>query len=199
MNTTKSMTLDFNAIEKKWNDIYQNDDFSLPAEVLTDNSFLLPENGSALDLASGLGANALFMAAHGLETNVWDISSIALKKLQQKAKQKNLSLLVKQVFIEPTIFPENTFDVIVVSRFLDRSLSNAIIESLKIGGLLFYQTYVREKRGTSGPKNPMFLLGRNELLTLFSPLHLVSYRENSLIGDLNCGARNEAFFIGQKY
>ena len=198
MNKTKNNTTDFASIEAKWNSIYKNSDFSLPAEILYKNRILLPEKGCALDLACGLGSNALFMAAQRLETHAWDISSFALKKLQQKASLKDLNVSVKQVFIEPGIFPKQKFDVIVVSRFLDRSLSNAIMESLKTHGLLFYQTYVREKLGTSGPKNADFLLARNELLTLFNPLYLVSYKENSLIGDLKCGERNEAFFIGQK-
>ena len=69
---------------------------------------------------------------------------------------------------------------------------------LKIDGLLFYQTYVREKLATAGPKNPDFLLARNELLKLFKPLKLVAYRENSLLGNLQRGERNEALFVGQK-
>jgi len=198
MNKTKNKMLDVALIEAKWDGIYQNSEFSLATEILHKNSFLLPKTGCVLDLACGMGENALFMADQGLETHAWDISSVALNKLQQKAKKKNLNLSVKQVFIEPTIFPKDTFDVIVISRFLDRTLSHAIIESLKTNGLLFYQTYVREKTGSSGPKNVDFLLARNELLTLFKVLRLVNYRENSLIGDITIGERNEAFFIGQK-
>ena len=198
MNKTTNKTVNFASIEAKWDRIYKNSDFTLPTKILHKNRFLLPKKGCVLDLACGLGSNALFLASQRLDTHAWDISSFALKKLQQKASQKNLKVSVKQVFIESSIFPKKTFDVIVVSRFLDRSLSNAIMESLKPHGLLFYQTYVREKLGADGPKNEDFLLARNELLTLFNPLHLVSYRENSLIGDLKCGERNEAFFIGQK-
>lgn len=40
-----------------------------------------------------------------------------------------------------TVFTECGFDVIVVSRFLDRTLGDAIIEVLKPDGLLFYQTF----------------------------------------------------------
>ena len=186
------------AIESKWDRIYKDSDFSVPANVLLDNEFLLPEQGLALDLACGLGENALFLAEKGLESNAWDISSVALEKLKLKAKKKNLNISVKQRYIEPNCLPENVFDVIVLSHFLDRSLCNAIMDSLKPDGLLFYQTYVREKLDSVGPKNPDFLLGRNELLMLFSPLTVVVYRENSLVGQLDCGERNEALYIGQK-
>ncbi len=185
-------------IEKKWNKIHTKNNSTQVAQVLKENSFLLPKQGKALDLACGLGSNALLLADHGLDTYAWDISSVALKKLQQTALKKHLILSTKQVVIEANNLPKNTFDVIIITHFLDRSLTNAIMDSLKTGGLLFYQTYVRDKIDPNGPNNPDFLLARNELLQLFQPLLLVSYRENSLIGKLECGERNEAFYIGQK-
>jgi len=186
------------AIEKKWDKIYAKNSKAQVAKILDKNSFLLPKQGKALDLACGLGANALFLAEHGLDTHAWDISSVALKKLQLFALKKHLNLSTKQVVIEANILPKNTFDVIIITRFLDRSLTNAIMDSLKTSGLLFYQTYVRDKIDSNGPSNPNFLLARNELLRLFQPLILVSYRENNLIGTLESGERNEAFYIGQK-
>ncbi len=186
------------AVEEKWDNIYQASDDSQITDVLMENSFLLPETGCALDLACGLGENALFLAKQGLDTHAWDISSVALNRLQIRAKQNNLEIIIKQLFVMANLLPKNTFDVIVVSRFLDRSLSNAIIEALKCDGLLYYQTFVREKIANIGPKNPNFLLQRNELLELFSRLKVVAYRENSIIGNLECGERNEALFVGQK-
>lgn len=186
------------AIEKKWDKIYAKNSKIQVAKILDRNSFLLPKQGKALDLACGLGANALLLAECGLDTHAWDISSVALKKLQLFALKKHLNLSTKQVVIEANILPKNTFDVIIITRFLDRSLTNAIMDSLKTGGLLFYQTYVRDKIDSNGPSNPNFLLVRNELLRLFQPLILVSYRENNLVGELEFGERNEAFYVGQK-
>ena len=50
------------AVASKWNAVYsQADPACYPvAQVLTDNEFLLPQAGTALDLACGLGANAVF-------------------------------------------------------------------------------------------------------------------------------------------
>jgi len=185
-------------IEAKWDLNYKKNNISLPADVLLENVFLLPKKGSALDLACGLGANALFLAEKGLHTHAWDISTVALERLQLNAHHKQLKVLTRHVFLEPDILPKNTFDVIVITRFLDRKLSNAIMESLKPNGLLFYQTYVRDKLASVGPNNPSFLLARNELIHLFKPLKIVLYKENNLIGDLQCGERNEALFVGHK-
>ena len=86
----------------------------------------------------------------------------------------------------------------VIRRFLDRSLCNAIMADLKSEGLLFYQTFTRNTLDRHGPSNPDYLLDRQELMALFSPLTLVSYQENAGIGDLRHGNRNETCFIGQK-
>ncbi len=185
-------------IELKWDSIYKNTDDPHVADVLKQNDYLLPAKGLALDLACGLGANALFLAEKEMEVQAWDISSLALNKLQQNAQKKSLKIVIKKVFIKPESLPKNTFDVIVLAHFLDRSLCNAIMGALKSGGLLFYQTYVREKIDLNGPNNPAFLLARNELLQLFSPMTVLVYRENSLVGDLERGERNEALFVGQK-
>jgi len=187
------------AIKRKWDSKYwQHQSTTAAAAVLTENSFLLPEQGTALDLACGLGGNALFLAECGLQVQAWDISSVALEVLLQNAARKSLDIAIKQCKIDALAIPANTFDVIVVSRFLDRMLCNAIMAALRKHGLLFYQTFTQDKLNDEGPRNPNFLLRQNELLRLFEPLTTVFYKENSQIGDLLRGERNEALFIGQK-
>jgi SAM-dependent methyltransferase len=184
----------------KWNSIYdQSDPVCYPAaQVLTDNDFLLPTIGTALDLACGLGANAVFLAKQGLAVTAWDISVVAIDKLTAQAVRQGLNINACQQKIEADSFTECSFDVIVVSRFLDRTLSDAIIGALKPDGLLFYQTFTREKTSPRPPNNPDYLLVCNELLALFSPLRAVFYRENGLIGNPLRGLRNEVQFVGQK-
>jgi len=188
------------AVISKWNQLYsQSDQVCYPGiQVLTENSFLLPTTGTALDLACGLGANAVFLAGLGLAVTAWDISSVAIDKLTTYAAQQGLNINACQEKIVADSFNECCFDVIVVSRFLDRTLSDAIIGALKPDGLLFYQTFTQEKVIPKRPNNPGYLLAENELLALFSPLRVVFYRENALIGKQLQGLRNEAQFIGQK-
>jgi tellurite methyltransferase len=188
------------AVINKWNHIYsRSDQECYPAtQVLTENEFLLPLTGEALDLACGLGANADFLAKRGLAVTAWDISFVAIDKLKAYAVQQGLNINACQEKIAAASFIQCSFDVIVVSRFLDRTLSDAIIGALKPDGLLFYQTFTREKVSPEPPNNPGYLLTENELLTLFSPLRLIFYRENALIGNQQRGLRNEAQFIGRK-
>ena len=188
------------AASSRWDLIYSRSDPACnPAvPVLTDHDFLLPPDGAALDLACGLGANAVFLAQQGLAVTAWDISGVAIEKLAAYAVRQGLNINACQEKIGVGSFAECRFDVIVVSRFLDRTLSDAIIDALKPDGLLFYQTFTREKVSLTPPNNPDYLLACNELLTLFSPLKVIFYRENALIGDRLRGLRNEAQFVGQK-
>jgi len=187
------------SLESKWNTIYtEGKGNSEPAQVLVGNQFLLPSTGHALDLACGLGENALILAKQGLTVEAWDISTTGLQKLQEKSASKALSIKTCAQEISVSSFSENSFDVVVISRFLDRSICNAIMESLNPNGLLFYQTYTQQKVTQVGPKNPRFLLAENELLTLFSELSVVFYAEYSDLGKTNSGLRNEAQFIGRK-
>lgn len=188
-----------NALQAKWDAIYSQAPTSPAAcTLLASHKYLLPAAGKALDLACGLGGNALMLAAKGLSVEAWDVSGIALQKLQDQARNQQLSIHTRQVNIGPEMLQNATFDVIVISRFLDRALSNAIMAGLNTGGLLFYQTFTRNELDQAGPSNPDFLLASNELLRLFAPLMLVYYQEYAHIGDLLSGDRNEAYFIGQK-
>ena len=189
------------AVISKWDHAYSQYDYMrypAAAEVLTENDFLLPSSGTALDLASGFGANSIFLAEHGLAVTALDISGVAIDKLTAYAVQQGLNINACQEKIKADNFTGSSFDVIVVSRFLDRTLSDAIIGALKPDGLLFYQTFTREKTSRKPPNNPDYLLTENELLSLFSPLRVIFYRENALIGELLRGLRNEAQFVGQK-
>ena len=187
-------------IKMKWDKIYNeaNYDKVQAATVITEHQLLLPKKGCGLDLACGLGGNALLLAEHGLETYAFDISSIAVKKLQQQALQRKLMLHCQQQDIESTPLAKNKFDVIVVSRFLSRDLSCEIMNALKLGGLLFYQTFTQAKISKIPPNNPNYLLAENELLRLFSPLKIRYYQEYALVGEQGEGNRDEALFIGQK-
>ena len=189
-----------NNIEQKWNSRYREREVESRevSEVLKENRHLLPNSGKALEIACGLGANALFLYEQGLEIDAWDISPVAIDKLKQFCNQQNIAVNceVRDVCSEP--LPTESYDVIVVSYFLERELAPDIICALRPGGLLFYQTHIRDKVDDSGPANSDFLLARNELLGLFSDLTILVYREEGRVGDIYQGFRNRAMLVGIK-
>ena len=167
-------------------------------EVLAENCHLLPTSGSALDIACGLGAGALFLAQRGLATSAWDGSAVALQKVNEFARQQGVAITTHQVDLENGSLPAGEFDLITVGHYLHRPLCKKIIERLRPGGLLFYQTWTRRKTSDEGPDNPDFLLESNELLRLFAPLTVVAFREEADWGDLSTGFRNRAYLVARK-
>lgn len=169
-----------------------------PAAVLADNPHLLPAGGMALDVACGLGGNAIFLARSGIETAAWDSSETAIAKLAAFAREQGLPLTtqVRDVVAAP---PEAAgYDVIAVSRFLERALVPALIAALRPGGVLFYQTFNRSRVSDRGPGSDRFRLADNELLELFAPLRVRVYREEDRVGDLARGRRDEAQLVAHK-
>lgn len=168
------------------------------APVLAENRHLLPAAGQALDMACGRGGNALLLSACGLQTWAWDWSAGAIEAVRDAAREQGLVVTaeVRDVTVVP---PEPArFDVVVVSRFLERALFPALAAALRPGGLLFYQTFIRECVEGTGPSDPAYRLAVNELLDAFAALRVVFYREEGRIGDQSRGWRDEAALIAQR-
>lgn len=184
----------------KWNVRYKDAEISGygAARVLKENLHLLPSQGKALDLACGLGNNALLLAELGLDTWAWDFSDVAISKLRDFAAYMGVKIHaeVRDILARP---PEpNSFDVITVSHFLERNLAPVLEQALNPGGVLYYQTFFRDAVKGGGPGNPEFRLKANELLALFPRLRLLVYREEAAVGEVTRGFRDEAMFIGLK-
>jgi SAM-dependent methyltransferase len=187
-------------LREHWDARYREADAAAarPTEVLLRHRHLLPRAGEALEIACGLGANARLLARHGLCTEAWDVSAQAIDKLAALAAHEGLPLVarVRDVLKAPPA--PGTFDVIVVTRFLDRALFPPLIAALRPGGLVFYQTFTREAVSDAGPGNPDFRLKPNELLRAFAPLRLLAYREEGRVGDTSAGWRDEAMLVAMK-
>lgn len=184
---------------RKWDAIHSSGGHagSEPAAVLADHVHLLPQRGRALDLACGRGANARLLARRGLETFAWDISSVAVAALAEEAQRAGLQIAAEQRDVAASPPGPRSFDVIVVSHFLDRTIIPAITAALRPAGLVFYQTFIAEAAAGHGPRNPDYRLGRNELLRLFASLPILVYREEGRVGDVSRGFRNEAMLVAQ--
>jgi tellurite methyltransferase len=187
------------SLKEKWNERYRAaTDERQAARVLKENLHLLPENGRALDLACGRGGNAILLVQQGLKVDAWDISDVAIAALQDVALEWQLPIQAEVRDVEADPPAPGTYDVIVVSYFLDRDIIPALMQALKPGGLIYYQTFTRQRVSDRGPQRAEFRLADQELLRLFSGLQILFYREEGCVGDVQEGFRDEAMLIGRK-
>jgi tellurite methyltransferase len=187
------------SLKEKWNARYRAATGERQASrVLKENLHLLPCNGRALDLACGSGGNAILLAQQGLKVAAWDIADVPVAALQELALRQQLSIQAEVRDVEANPPGPATFDVITVSYFLDRDSIPALIQALKPGGLIYYQTFTRQRVSDRGPQREEFRLADQELLHLFSGLQVLLYREEGCVGDVQQGFRDEAMLVGMK-
>ncbi|PCJ15931.1 MAG: hypothetical protein COB04_12340 [Gammaproteobacteria bacterium] len=154
--------------QQKWDQRYQNKDLRPRAcSLLEQFQHYLPATGLALDLACGLGGNAILLAKKGLTVSAWDFSQQAINRLDANIAQDTLPIETKvvELFQQPPL--ENSFDVIVVSYFLAGPIFNQVKQALKPNGILFYQSHNLDSSSHGGPKNPQFLLKDQQLFEQF--------------------------------
>ena len=188
-----------NKVRDKWNRIYSKDRLpGLPAAVLTDNDNILPIKGIALDLACGLGTNSLFLAARGLEVHAWDISKVAVSHLAERAGSLGLNIQTRVINITAAVLPVESYDLVITSHYLDRSLPPAILDATRPGGLICYQTFTAEKQINIGPGNPVFLLQPNELQSFVPDCEILAFKDESHNVNRDDPLAGRAFIVARK-
>jgi len=154
-----------------------------PSRFLMEQLPLLPK-GTALDVATGRGRNALYLAAQGYAVEAIDRNEQALAEVAATARQRNLTnLAVRHLDLEadpdsPPDFPKERYDVILGFFYLYRPLFPPLLQALKPGGMLVYETFLIDNhlRGRH-PRRREFCLSHNELLRLTTGLRILHYDE----------------------
>jgi SAM-dependent methyltransferase len=160
-------------VSKNWNERYATGEASdRPPEPLVVQAIQSRVPGRGLDLACGLGRNALYLAAQGWDITAVDYSRVALDILSQRAAE-GLSvhpILANLEAGEFTIEP-NAWDLIIDTCYLQRSLFPSIRQGIKTGGI-FVGVFAM-----SGI-NPAYLLKAGEAKELFEGWNLLHYEES---------------------
>lgn len=127
---------------EKWDSKYSRDmsDLLYPDPLLIEYKTLL-SSGRALDVASGLGSNSIFLARCGYWVDAMDTSLVAARKLKEQCERQGLSIAPIVVDLDYFPLPVRVYDVVAVFYFFSISLLESIRSALKPGGILFYSTY----------------------------------------------------------
>jgi SAM-dependent methyltransferase len=157
-----------------------------PTRWLVEHAEILPSAGDALDVASGSGRNAVWLAQRGFETLAVDRDATAIASIRQKALRAGLPLHAEIVDLEARTVSlgRAAYDVIVVVHYLHRPLFAALKAALRHDGVLVYETFTRAQAARGKPTNPAFLLEPGELRELTAPLEVLFEREGEFEGKM---------------
>ncbi len=166
---------------RKWDSRYGSRpiyDVPGPRAWLVDHSDMLT-SGRALDIACGTGRNSLFVAQQGYTVDAIDISAEALSRLRKKASMLDVPVNPILADLDTFPLPKSRYDLVMVFYFLSRPLFPAIVDALKPGGVLIYETFNVHFLDVKPDIDRVYLLEPGELCRSFSELEILDYREGA--------------------
>lgn len=179
----------------KWDAKYARPDDApaKPSLLLIELADLLPTRGTALDIAGGVGRNAIWLAQRGLDVTLADISKVGLEIAGQRTAAAGVTLQTMLVDVECDPLPPGPWDLIICAHFLQRPLFSAFPKLLKPNGLLvvIHPTQSNLERHEKPP--PRFLLQDGELPKLVTGLEILRYEEGWL-----AEGRHDAVLVGRR-
>jgi tellurite methyltransferase len=199
-NGNVEMEANMKSDQKRWDERFKGKEFTFgkdPNPFLKKHIRLLPK-GKALDIATGEGRNAVFLAQQGFDVDAVDISGIGLKKARKLSGEIGVKINTIYADLNTYQIQKEKYDLIANFYFLSRTLIPKIKRGLKKGGRIIFETYILGHRtiSTEGPKDQKYYLKPNELLRLFKDFRILFYRE----GVFKEGGRKKAVasLIGEK-
>jgi SAM-dependent methyltransferase len=140
--------------------------------LILDYEYLLPSSGRVLDAASGVGATGRYLAEKGFDVISLDISITGMRIAQEKYQEAGLPFHGAVIDLSDPWLPENHFNVILNFCFLERGTFQEYSKTLKPGGLIFFETFVKDQEDTGYSEH---YLDQGELLATFQGFEVIHY------------------------
>lgn len=133
-----------------------------------------------LDVASGTGRDAVYLAMQGMSVEAWDILPDALDRLRDLAGRSCVPVTTSVRDVEREgVIPPDEYDMIVCFNFLHRPFMPSIARGVRPGGMVVYETFVDPQREMFGkPMREAFVLRSGELPAWFEEFERIEYREH---------------------
>ncbi len=142
-------------------------------------SHLLRPGGSVLDVACGHGRHLRWFAQRGHPVTGVDRSPEAIAAVAPWG-----TALLADIENGPWPLLQDGqplgFDAVVVTNYLWRALFPMLLQSLKPGGVLLYETFAAGNETVGKPSRPDFLLRPGELLQHCATLRVIAYEDGYL-------------------
>jgi len=132
----------------------------------------------ALDVAMGRGRHALALARIGWRVFGIDLQLDAVRTATDRAAAEGLAVRGWCGDLALTPLPSAAFELLVVTRYLQRDLFESIRHAVVPSGVVVYETFTIDQRALGfGPKSADHLLERGELRARFEGFDILSYEE----------------------
>lgn len=139
-------------------------------------------DGRALDVATGTGRNAIFLAEAGYRVDAIDQSRVGLETARENARERGVEdrLTWIRADVPSYGFPTDAYDVITISFYRAVDRFPDLKAALKPGGYLFVQHHLRTTDGTDvGPSTDRYRFAANELLHACLDMTVLAYDERT--------------------
>ena len=142
-----------------------------------------------LDFASGNGRNSIHLAEKN--RNITAIDKDSMKLVQYDHLEYINTICFDLETNQNWPLKEKYYDIIIIVNYLYRPKIKKLMNLLKNGGYLFYETFSVGNEIYGSPKNPNFLLKDKELINIFS-------NENEILSYFNGKVTEEKISIKQR-
>ncbi len=136
----------------------------------------------AVDVACGLGRNALYLARQGWQVDAVDISAVALQALAATATVEGLPIACRQLDLErreqqTALVSAEPYDLALLVRYTDLALIEILDRALRAGGYLIAEEHLITDADVIGPSSPRFRVAPGQLRKAARGLEIKTYRE----------------------
>jgi SAM-dependent methyltransferase len=148
-------------------------------------------DGRALDVATGTGRNAVFLATEGYRVDAVDQSREGLRIAREHARERGVAARTEwiQADLDSYEFPESTYDLVTISFYRPVDRLPDITGALTSGGVLFAEHHLRtDDPVDGGPSGDRYRFAANELLRACLDLTVLHYSERTEVRE--DGTRN---------
>ncbi|MBI2911013.1 MAG: class I SAM-dependent methyltransferase [Chloroflexi bacterium] len=141
--------------------------------------------GLALDVACGLGQNALWLAQRGYTVNAIDVSPIAIGRLRRAARRQELPVRAHVADLTRVHLPTDRYDLVVDCFYLDRDMIPHLKTAVRPGGIVLLQTMNQSALLREEPANPAHLLKPGELAAWFQDFEVLCLEDDPQGSDVS--------------
>ena len=166
---------------EKWDQRYREGAYAsrnYPSEFLRNRADLL-NVGRAMDLACGVGRNAIYLAELGFEVDAVDVSLVGLEIAREKAKERRLSIQwLNEDLLSDWTIPDQQYDLILMIRFVSSEVLVKLPQLLARGGALIIEEHLQWPQGNVvGPSSNRFRVKPGELIEACKELDVLFHYE----------------------